>query len=123
MRLVYLAAPVGAPTAAGVTENLQRAKRWLRWAYLAHPDVSPIAPWITCCEVLDDANVQHRRRGLECDFAAIERCDELWLVGGRTSSGMELEAKHARKTWRPVWGSPIRIVDLTHLGDEPPEIP
>jgi hypothetical protein len=54
-----------------------------------------------------------RDLGLACDFALIERCDELWLVGGRVSPGMALEAEHARKHG-------VTVADFTHAGYEPP---
>lgn len=111
MRVIYLAAPLSAPTPEGVAANLTRAKRWVAWAY--GEGVAPVAPWITCCEVLDDSDPEMRQRGLACDFATIERMDELWLVGGRVSNGMLLESEWARKHG-------IEVRDMTFLGDEPP---
>lgn len=114
MRVIYLAHPVGAATPEGVTANLARAKRWYRWI-AKNFNVSVVADWITGCEVFDDANQADRDHGLDMDIAAIERCDELWLVGGRISQGMGTERDAAEDFH-------LRIVDLTFLGEEPPDL-
>jgi hypothetical protein len=56
---------------------------------------------------------ENRERGLACDLAQVARCDEVWLVGGRVSSGMRHEADHAITLAIPV-------IDLTALGELPP---
>ena len=125
MRLVYIAAPL-TPTQAEISRayrdfphlaperardnNRERASRWCEYA--ARQGVAPSATWIVLSGLWDDS-AENRVRGLRCDFAAIERCDELWLVGGRVSRGMDAEAWHARAYAVPV-------VDLTPLGEEPP---
>ena len=109
LRVVYLAHPVS----GDVPGNLARARRWLAWAIAAHADVAPIAPWITQCEVQDDAHEKQRARGLRDDCAVVARCDELWLVGGRISAGMRLERVAAEDAG-------VLVVDLTRLGEEPP---
>ena len=38
-----------------------------------------------------------RERGMRDDIAILERCDVILLVGGRISSGMEAEVRHAAK--------------------------
>jgi hypothetical protein len=114
MRVIYLAHPVGAATPDGIKANLARAKRWYRWIAKSF-NVSIVADWLTICEVLDDANQADRDHGLDMDIAAIERCDELWLVGGRISNGMGLE-RDAAEDFN------LRIVDLTFLGEEPPDL-
>lgn len=114
MRVIYMAHPVGAATPEGVQANLARAKRWYRWI-VKHFNVSVVADWITCCEVFDDADQKDRDHGLDMDLAAIERCDELFLVGGRISTGMGLE-RDAAEDFN------LRVVDLTFLGEEPPDL-
>ena len=112
MRIVYVAAPLNAPTREGIEVNRARASRWVAWA--ARQGVAPIATWITLSGQWDESP-ENRERGLRIDFALIERCDALWLVGGRVSQGMRLEAEHAR-----IFGVPV--VDLTEYGPEPPEL-
>lgn len=99
MRLVYMAHPVSSP---GVEHNLMQARYWVRSIYDARPDVAVLAHWIVDCEVLDDSNEEHRHLGFAHDFAIIERCDEVWLVGKRVSGGMLREAEHARTLGIPV---------------------
>lgn len=128
MKLVYIAAPL-TPTSDEVARearafpdwreswvvdtareaNRARAQRWCSWA--ARQGVSPCATWIVLSAW--DETPENRALGLACDFAAIERCDELWLVGGRVSPGMAAEAEHARQHG-------VVVVDLTHMGEEPP---
>jgi hypothetical protein len=114
MRVIYLAHPVGAATPEGIQANLERAKRWYRWI-VKNFNVSVVADWITCCSVFDDASAADRNHGLDMDIAAIERCDELFLVGGRISQGMGDE-RDAAEDFN------LRIVDLTFLGEEPPDL-
>lgn len=88
-RLVYIAHPVRGDVAG----NLAKGRQWVRWAY--EKGVAPAAPWITGCEVLDDANEVHRELGLQCDETTVARCDEIWLCGARISQGMHRELEIA----------------------------
>lgn len=112
-RLVYLAHPVGAPDAAGVRANLERAKRWVAYVYRVYPDVSPVAPYITGAEVMDDHVPEQRSHGMRCNLTLLARCDEVWLCGGRVSPGMQVEADFARDAG-------VLVVDLCVCGSEPP---
>lgn len=94
--VVYIAHPVS----GNVEENLAAAKQWVAWA--AGQGVSPVASYIPLCEVLDDADPANRELGMRCDFAVIERCDEVWLCGGYVSKGMRAEADHAERHGIPV---------------------
>ena len=107
--LIYLAHPVSGDVAA----NLARARRWLLWCYRTRPDLAFVSQWILDCEILDDANPADRALGLEHGFAIIERCDEIWRVGGRISYGMALEGAHGAEHG-------VRLVDMTAIGEEPP---
>lgn len=114
MKVVYIAAPLSAPTAEEMADNRARAARWAAWAF--YQGVSPVCSWIVLTGEIPDDNVELRKRGLEVDCAHVERCDALWLVAGRVSTGMGVEADHARK-----FG--VAVHDLTHLGAEPPALP
>ena len=102
MKIVYLAHPV----AGDVESNLERAKRWMKWVETHHPSFAVIADWIIECQIWDDSNPEHRAAGFRRNLAIIERCDELWLVGPRVSSGMAKERDHALR-----FG--LRVRDLT----------
>lgn len=108
-RIVWMCHPV----AGDVQANLVRAKRWLRWLYSKFDDVDFAADWIVCCEVMEDADPAQRERGFRFDEEMVRRCDEVWLVGGRISSGMAREAAMGRAHDKG-------IRDLTSLGEEPP---
>jgi hypothetical protein len=72
--------------------------------------VAVVADWIVLSGQFSE---EHRELGLRCDLALIERCDEVWLCGGRVSPGMALEAAHARELDK-------RVRDFTSLGYEAP---
>lgn len=111
MRVVYLAHPLGA--GLDRERNRENAARWVAWATLAH-GVAVIADWIVLAGVLAETPA-NRLAGIAADLALVGRCDELWLVGGRVSPGMHLEAEEARQRG-------IRVVDLTRLGWAPPPV-
>ena len=110
--VVYLAHPAGASTKEEHLANRARAKRWFRWA--AEQGVAVVADWIIYCEIWDDFRPKQRVAGLAHDDAHIACCHAFWAVGGRWSSGMLRGRETARRAGIPV-------VDLTYLGEEPPE--
>ncbi len=57
--------------------------------------IVPIAPWIHLAECWTEE--EGRALGLKLDCAAIERCNELWLIGPNhpLTPGMALEVAHA----------------------------
>lgn len=107
MRLVYLAHPYG-----GNPENLARAKRWLAWAIREYPGCAFVANWILEGELFPETP-EERKAGLRRDEAVLARCDELWLVGGEVSPGMEAEAQAAMRNG-------VHVHDRHYLGKEPP---
>lgn len=111
MKSVYIAHPLSAPTLDGIEENRRRAALWAAWA-LTEQGVSPSCSWIVLTGVLPETP-EMRALGLKADCAQAERCDEVWLVGGRVSQGMAIEAGHAA-------GCGVRVRDLTYLGELPP---
>ena len=109
--VVYMCHPLGAPTEAGISANLARALRWLNWLRKSFPETTFVAPWIaTVYSLGGDDSSELREAGLVDDCAVVELCAGVVLVGGRISSGMARERRHASK-----------LSDLTHLGDEPPK--
>lgn len=111
MRVVYIAHPLSAPTVQEMAENRRRAARWVAWA--ARQGVAPVATWIVLSAELSETQ-ENRELGLAVDCATVERVDEIWLVGGRASSGMRVESDHAA-------AHGVRVVDLTEFGEEPPD--
>lgn len=117
VELWYLAHPVGAADRAGVEANLARAGRWLAFLLAVEPNVAIIAPWLATmlAGVQDDANPEHRRRGMRDNLAAARRCDGIVLCGGRISIGMGDEIG-------AVLDESGAVSDLTAIGDEPPPL-
>jgi hypothetical protein len=111
MKVIYLAAPLGA--GPDREQNRANAARWVAWATRAHA-VAVIADWIILAGELAETPA-NRALGIASDLALVERCDEVWLVGGRISPGMEIEAAEARRLGKPV-------IDMTRLGPLPPGI-
>lgn len=105
----YIAHPFGQDP----ERNRAKARRWVRWAVTS--GYAPEAMWILLTELFDDATPEQRALGLRVDCALVERCDEVWLVGGHVSLGMATEARHALECGIPV-------LDLTGLGSEPPAL-
>lgn len=111
MKVIYLAHRLGdGPDRA---DNLRAAANWGAWATRQYA-VAVIADWIWLAGELPETP-GNRALGLAADLALVARCDEVWLVGGRVSPGMQEEADRARKLGIPV-------VDLTHLGPVPPAL-
>jgi hypothetical protein len=111
MKIVYMAHPVS----GDVEANLKRAKKWIKWIEANHSNVAVVANWIIECEIWDDDDPAQRAAGLRRDLAIIKRCDELWMVGPRVSSGMAQERDQALQ-----FG--LRVRDLTRLELlEPPD--
>lgn len=107
MKVVYIAHPLG----QGADRELNRtnAAKWVGWIAQTY-NVAPVADWVILSGVWTKAMRVH---GLAIDMVLIERCDEVWLVGGRVSPGMHLESQRAVELGKTV-------VDLTHLGFEVP---
>jgi hypothetical protein len=102
MKLIYIAHPYS----GDCDRNRANAAKWCAWA-ATKCGVSPVADWIVLTSVLDES---YRELGLACDVANVRRCDEVWLVGGRISDGMRVEAAAGKV-----------VYDLTHLGFDVPE--
>lgn len=109
--VVYIAHPLGSETPKDREANRRKASRWVAWA--ASIGVAPVADWIILTGQWEETP-ENRALGLDCDLSTIERCHELWLVGGRLSAGMLTEAEHA-------YVSGVRVRDLRRFGIEPPK--
>ena len=101
MKRVYVAHQLSAPTREGIDENRRKAAMWGAWISTTFK-VAVSADWLWMTGELDETP-ENRAHGLACDLAHIERCDELWMVGRVVSSGMRLEAEHARSHRIPVY--------------------
>ncbi len=121
MKVIYLAHPLEISSEhphETVGLNLAKAKRWYKWACESFwPSHAFICNWILNCEVFNYADPEDYKRGMTRNFLIAARCDELWLVGGRITKGMHIEASISMQ----VYPRPVEVFDLTDLGSEPPE--
>ena len=109
MKVIYMAHPLGAGDDR--ERNRASAASWMAWL-VSNFGVAVIADWIVLSGQWPET-AENRERGLAFDLALVERADAVWLVGGRVSPGMALEAARAVELGKPV-------VDLTPLGRTPP---
>ena len=109
MKVVYMAHPLGAGDDR--ERNRENAARWMAWLVDTF-GVAVIADWIVLSGEWPET-AANRERGLAFDMALVGRCDEVWLVGGRVSEGMAMEAARAIELGK-------RVVDLTALGYHAP---
>lgn len=110
MRAIYVAHPLG--QGADREANRAHAARWVAWV-AASQCCAPVADWIILSGEWSET-AELRAAGIAIDKELIARCDEVWLVGGRISEGMRIEAEHA-------WSLGKHVSDLTSFGPEPPK--
>jgi hypothetical protein len=107
--VAYIAHPLGA--GPDRERNRANAARWVAWIARTH-NVAPIADWIVLSGEWEET-AENRERGLAIDLELVERCDAIFLVGGRVSPGMQQELHHA-----VLHG--LKVFDLTAMGYEAP---
>lgn len=81
--------------------------------YAIHQGHTPIAVHLLYPQMLDDAEPTEREIGLRLGHRVLEVCDELWLCGGRVSSGMAREIEEAQRL-----GIPIRQIGELEIKQE-----
>lgn len=96
-RLVYICSPLRGDSTgrASAESNIRRAHEYC--AYAAGCGVIPLAPHTIFTNYLDDANPTERQKGLEMGLALLKRCDEIWVMNGEVSEGMQGEIECAKK--------------------------
>ena len=110
-KLIYIASPY----AGDIEANTAFAKKACRYAI--HQGHTPIAVHLLYPQMLDDAEPTEREIGLRLGHRVLEVCDELWLCGGRVSSGMAREIEEAQQLGVPIrqigsWKSSRRLCPL-----------
>ena len=84
MKMVYICAPVG----GDVKGNLERVKRYTRYALIC--GTAPVVPdFYALC--LDDHNQKERNIGMAAGLGMLWFCDELWIFGDEITEGMQAE--------------------------------
>lgn len=97
--IVYIAHPIG----GDVEKNIKRVLAIVRDLSLVN-EVIPFAPYIVDVQSLDDSKFSERAIGFEHNMQMFLRgfIDEVWLYGGRISSGMQIEIDMAKNLSIPV---------------------
>lgn len=105
-KFVYMAHPLRGKTHAETAINRYCASalvaKLTAEAERVETPIVPIAPWLHLAEFWSEE--EGRSMGLTIDKAAIDRCDELWLLGPKQplSPGMQIEVTHAQSIGIPV---------------------
>ena len=104
MKKVYICAPLG----GDVEGNLERVKRYTRYALMC--GTAPVVPhFYALC--LDDNDQTEREIGLAAGLGMLWFCDELWVFGQNITEGMKQElqfCKHLNIKTRYVSEKEIR---------------
>ena len=104
MKKVYICAPLG----GDVESNLERVKRYTRYALMC--GTAPVVPhFYALC--LDDNDQTEREIGLAAGLGMLWFCDELWVFGQNITEGMKQElqfCKHLNIKTRYVSEKEIR---------------
>jgi hypothetical protein len=110
-KLAYMSHPV----AGDAMNNIARACCILRTLIMTYPTYVVIAPWIVECEIFDEPDAAVT--GMQRNRSILQRCDELWLVGPRISSGMRQE-----QSWAQEYGLVIRDFTNGNIATLPDEV-
>lgn len=95
MKNVYICAPLG----GNIKENLEKAKQYTKYALLC--GTAPVVPhFYALC--IDDSDSKEREIGISAGLSLLWFCDEMWLFGDETTSGMETEMQFCKNLNIPV---------------------
>lgn len=87
--LVYIAHPIS----GDVENNVKKVKLILEYIIRNEPGITPIAPYLTYLEILDDNNEFDRSKGMQHDLNVLRRCEQIWVYG--ISGGVKQEIEFA----------------------------
>lgn len=98
-KIIYIAHKIG----GDVEGNVKKVLAIIRQLSIENKYI-PFAPYIVDVQALDDSVPEEREIGMSHNRALFESgvIDEVWLYGGRISSGMETEIKWANELNIPV---------------------
>lgn len=101
MKIVYIAHPIS----GDVEGNVKRVKQIMREIYSTHDNVHPIAPYLTCLEILNENNKEERQKGIDMQLQLIRSgaVQEVWVYGSVLSQGVIGEIEAAMLSATPVY--------------------
>ena len=91
MPVVYICSPYS----GDVETNVRNARRYCRFA--VEQGYIPIAPHLLLPQFMLDSNPDEHDLAIFMDLVLLSKCAELWVFGGRVSSGMETEIAKAKR--------------------------
>lgn len=91
---------ISSPYAGDIEENIQRAKRYGRFAVTEK--AIPIIPHLMYPQFLYEDDPDERRLGIEMGLVLLTKCQELWAFGDRISKGMAIEIAKAKRCNIPI---------------------
>ena len=91
MPVVYICSPYS----GDVETNVRNARRYCRFA--VEQGYIPIAPHLLLPQFMRDSNLDEHDLAIFMDLVLLSKCAELWVFGGRVSSGMETEIAKAKR--------------------------
>lgn len=100
MKMVFVCSPYR----GDVKHNIEVARRIAR--IVAVCDYVPVVPHLLFPQFLDDSDPKERIKGLTLGAELLCKCDEMWLVVGKLSRGMQYELNLAKELQ-----TPIRLID------------
>jgi hypothetical protein len=89
MPLIYICAPFGGDTKA----NTRKAADFAAFAY--RRGNIPLTPHLLF-PFMDDHDPDERQTALHMDIVLLGKCEEVWVLGGRVTAGMEAEIRRAK---------------------------
>lgn len=93
MKKVYICAPLGASLGGDIKGNLEKVKRYTKYALKC--GTAPVVPhFYALC--LDDGEPKEREIGIAAGLSLLWFCDELWLFGDEITEGMAAEIQFCK---------------------------
>lgn len=89
--LVYICSPF----AGDVESNISVARKFCRYA--VDHNAIPVAPHLLFPQFLNDNDPRERESGLFFGKVIMDKCQEIWVLNNRISSGMFAEITRAEK--------------------------
>ncbi len=96
MNVVYIASPY----AGDIEYNTTMAIQYCRYA--AEHGTVPLAPHLLLPRFLCESNPAERELGIKMGLSLIALCSELWVFGGRITTGMSREIAEAKRLGIPT---------------------
>lgn len=92
--LVYICSPYRGSTKE-IKENVRKARAFSRFA--VDKNTIPFTPHLLFPQFMDDGDKKERELAMFMNTVFLRKCQELWVLDGHISEGMDEEIKLAKK--------------------------